>query len=251
MGFWQYYWNFLGSALARPWDVAATVVGILAIILGIVVWRLPKWEATLKHLLWIVPLVIFVILAPIAWVTASYDIYKGEASQILTLQATLQQEREQHRPTVILDFGNITVDNNVEKQLVTCTMGFMARNIGGNPAYQLQLRRCVAPLDHLEKIVAYPDTYEINPIFVGVPLYCPIGFWFSYIQLGNGSYEYPEQILIYIDLKYSDAYSGGNWYEQPYWFTYDVNTALLSGLSLKDKALFEPFVNGIYGNETK
>jgi hypothetical protein len=251
MGFWQYYWHFLGSAFSTPWNIAATITAALAIILGIVVWRLPKWEATLKHLLWIVPLIIFVIFAPIGWITATYDIYKEEETQIATLQANLLQEREQHKPVLALDFGNITIDNNTEKQVVTFTIHLMVRNIGDNPAYQLQLRRCAAPLEKLEKISAFPDSHETNPIFVGIPLYCPIGFWISYVRLDNGCYEYPSQILIYIGLKYSDASSGGNWYEQPYWFTYDVNESLLSSISPKDKLLFEPFVNGIYSNQTK
>jgi hypothetical protein len=90
MDFWQYCWHFFGRAFYTPWQIAAYVTGALAIILGIIVWRNPQWEPTMKLLLWLVPLALFILITPISWVTTSYNIYKEAQQPKLDMETIVQ-----------------------------------------------------------------------------------------------------------------------------------------------------------------
>ena len=89
MDFWQYCWHLLGNAFSTPWQIAATITGVLAIILGFFVWRNPQWEPTMKLLLWVVPLALFILITPISLMTTSYGIYKEAQKPEIDMETAL------------------------------------------------------------------------------------------------------------------------------------------------------------------
>lgn len=91
---WHFYWAWFTLAFKGAWAIASSIAGGAAIIMGIIVWRVPKWEAPLKNLYWIIPLGIFVILLLIRLTTAPYDIYKEQQQTIAQLNRDLEASRQ-------------------------------------------------------------------------------------------------------------------------------------------------------------
>jgi hypothetical protein len=91
---WHFYWAWFTLAFKGAWAIASSIAGGAAIIMGIIVWRVPKWEAPLKNLYWIIPLGIFLILLLIRLTTAPYDIYKEQQQTIAQLNRDLEASRQ-------------------------------------------------------------------------------------------------------------------------------------------------------------
>jgi hypothetical protein len=244
MGFWQYFWNILILAFSTPWQFSANIAGVLAIIFGIIVWRHPKLENTVKLLLWMIPLALFIVLTPIALLVGSYGLYEDKHQEVVGLQNTLNQEREQHRPILVQEVNTWLGSIDEQQQMISIAIDFNTKNIGGKPAYQTRIRQCDADLKNPQDIYAPPDEYETNPIFTDVTdkhlhVYYSVGY--------NNSES--KVILIYVNFKYSDSPNGGNWYEQSYWWACLPNLkpqGVLQSARPEWISLFEPFVKQLY-----
>lgn len=231
MDFWQYVWHLFTT----PLQITATVALFLTIILGIIAWRKPELERKTRQLLWIVPLSLFILLTPVALIKTSYDIYKETI-----------HEREQNRPMIVIEPERTEKNINEEKQIITIFVEFNVSNIGNSSAYNTRSRLCTAPLDVPQDIDAYADIYETNPLFPGKQK----RFDYEYTmpcESDNGNYIVPSDIiLIYTDIRYSDAPSNGIWYEQPYWFAFKLKSGRIISALPEWIETFKPFVDKHY-----
>jgi hypothetical protein len=241
MGFWQFNWHLLALAFAKPWYIAEIIAGVLAIFLGIIIWKRPKWESKMKHLLWGVPLAIFVVLAVIGLVSAPYNAYKEQGI-----------EQEQRRPVLTLGESlGASTSINEDAKMVHVDINLSYRNIRDYPAYQLRFRVGYAPAETPYGFVSKPDLINTNPIYSGIDFYVSLNLSEPFIKI-DSTYAVPcKELLVYCDLRYSDAHSGGNWYEDEWWFLYPLNAGALGSALPEQKEALEPYVRLAYGNETQ
>ena len=254
MDWLHFYWEWLRLSFSMPYSIAEGIGFILAIIAGLLIWRRPKWESGMKHILWIIPASILVIGLIIGAAVAPYDIYKNQQIEIdyleeeLTeVQTTLEQEREQHRPILVIDVEDVSIERDEDNQRVHIKMKTIIKNIGDRPAYRTRFRQCVAPLKMPSNISSYPDLHETNPIYTGIPLHVPFDYWMSYIKTNSDSYSVPSEIVvIYTHLRYSDTSDGEYWYEQPFWLAIHLNMQAVLSATPEHQNTVEPFVNDFY-----
>jgi hypothetical protein len=247
----HFYWEWLRLSFSMPFAIAEIIGFIATILFGIIVWKRPIWEGKLKNLPWQIPLVVLIGGFVVGAIVAPYNIYKDKQNEASNLQIEFEQYREQHRPTLVLDTDNIKVNDNKEEQLVVISMDFIVKNIGDRPAYQTRFRLCAAPAKVPNEIDSISDVNDTNPLYEGLPLRAPFEYTMNYIIQNDKPIVISNALFIYIDLKYSDAANGGNWYEQPFWLAFDLNRQILGSLLPQYKSIFEPLVNKYYGNETQ
>ena len=271
MGFWQFLWHSLGLAVTNAWNISAIIAGVVAIVVGIVIWKRPKWEASVKHLLWILPLIAFVVLAPIGLMKGSYSIYKEQESQMTSLQNNLQgqiadlrgnitsmqsqliQCLNQHRP-IMRPQDNLNASTSIDEQAhelnINAPLGFI--NSGDKGAYKLSFRVGFAPVEVPQQFQNYLEQAITSTVYPGSQLSAPFDYIEPFTRSGNGTMLLnSEELLIYCDVRYYDAPTGGHCYEDEFWFRYPLFTPLLGSAFTQEVQALEPFVRATYGNQTQ
>jgi hypothetical protein len=90
--FIQYWWHILRSACAGAWGIAQLVAGMLAIAGGCMVRNHPQWESKMKNLLWMVPLVAFLLFLVGNLLYSPYKQYKQQTQIVRQLQDARDQK---------------------------------------------------------------------------------------------------------------------------------------------------------------
>ena len=93
--FIKYGWDVLYLAFKGAWAITECAAAIIAILGGVIVWKYPRWESTMKNLLWMIPVGFFVLLLILrVAIVAPYDIYKSQQQKINESQNTLKETQE-------------------------------------------------------------------------------------------------------------------------------------------------------------
>jgi hypothetical protein len=88
---WQFYWNWFTSAFSGAWAISQVLAGVITLIMGILVWKYPNWEASAKNLLWMIPLGIFLVLLVIRLAIAPFNIYQKQQMDLRSIEKKLQE----------------------------------------------------------------------------------------------------------------------------------------------------------------
>jgi hypothetical protein len=96
---WQFYWNWFISAFSGAWAISQAITGAIALIAGIVVWKHPNWEVSMKNLIWMIPLGAFLILLIIRLIIAPFDIYQKQQMDIKNINDKLKHKENKLEET--------------------------------------------------------------------------------------------------------------------------------------------------------
>ncbi len=109
--FIQYYWSLFRFATEGAWGFSQLAAAILAFVSGYAVYKHPEWEPNMKDLLWIIPLMIFVLLFAIRLILAPYEKHKEQKEEIEKLKI-------QHNPTFFesnIDIVIKSLENDIKE----------------------------------------------------------------------------------------------------------------------------------------
>ena len=95
MSYAQYCWFAVCLAFPKAWAIFETITGIISLIGGIIVWKYPTKESTMKNLIWMIPLFIMVIAFVGRLLYAPYAIYKNQETKINELSISLETAKKQ------------------------------------------------------------------------------------------------------------------------------------------------------------
>lgn len=129
-----------------------------------------------------------------------------------------------------------------ENRTVVTETDFVITNLTKSPAYQTKFRLCSSLLLNPSDIFRLPDITESNPIKQGEVRTIPWKHSLTYT--GDGLPD--GVVLIYVNLRYSNATTGGKFANDEYWLAYRLNadnrTMQIFSQTLEQKNIFKPFV---------
>ncbi len=192
----------------------------------------------MKNLLWITPLIIFIILMPLSVILTSYNLYQDN-------QKELNKLSEEHRPILTVD-GVFATDKTTavdkEHQTTKFTLALNFSNLGDRAAYQTKIISFSSPLAQLDKISRYPDLYIANPIYAGTKSFAELDYTGYYTPQGNYGV-----VLIYINLQYSNQPQNGTWHQDEYWLAptmdFSINKYTMRSLDLQWVNIYKPYID--------
>ena len=245
MGFWQFIGQWLLLAITWPATIAGVVAFVFYLLSAGLSARYPKWRDRMKGWRQKALLAVSIVLMFIGLAWAPFRMYDDQQLAMASLQDELGQCKIEHKP--VLKFNEPTgllVSRDSVRQKLCGNITFNITNVGSEPAYQARFTIYCAPLDNLGSVsTCYRKLATMNPIMPSDQKHTSIAM----CQDLPGANDY---LLIYYQLKYSDAATGGRWDTFDYYWVYDLRVPKLSDASPPQKQLFEPFVKAVYGNTT-